>query len=171
MPSIGRNLANLFGNSSTLNDNDIESAVMTVYSTIAEVPSVAENGTLVFVTANNNMYLCINNNWSKVTLSNTAPSSITGIDATYNLGTSPQSIVGIATDADETPLTWSYTLTSGSLTNGGGVTATVQQNLNVFVITPTTDPTYAGTFELTFQVTDGFANAITFVSSITCNGT
>ena len=75
----------------------------------------------------------------------------------------PTIITVTASDPEELPLTYSYSLTAGSLTNGGGTTATVVQgtgaNINQFTITPSTTVEYAGTFELTFTASDGINTA------------
>ncbi|MDB4347911.1 FG-GAP repeat protein, partial [bacterium] len=75
-------------------------------------------------------------------------------------------ITAVSTDPEGFPLTWSYAVTTGSLTNGGGATATVSQADNVFTITPTTTETYAGSFSITFSATDG-TNAVTAISAFT----
>ena len=66
----------------------------------------------------------------------------------------------------QVPLTYNYSVTSGSLTNGGGTTATVTQADNVFTVTPSTTEAYAGTFELTFTASDGI-NTATNANSFT----
>jgi hypothetical protein len=76
-------------------------------------------------------------------------------------------ITAVSTDPEGFPLTWSYAVTTGSLTNGGGATATVSQSANVFTITPTTTEAYAGTFSITFTVTDGVNGAVNAVSAFT----
>jgi len=63
----------------------------------------------------------------------------------------PTVITVAATDADGDPLTYSYSVSSGTLGN----TATVSQADNVFTITPSTTEADAGTFGLTFSVNDG----------------
>lgn len=170
MASIGMNLGKLLGSSSTLNDDDMEISIMVVYNTIADIPATANNGKLIYVNSNNNIYFGLNDKWKKVTLTNATPSVITGIQSSYILAGNPETIVALSNDSDGTPLTWSHTITTGSLTNGGGTTATISSNQNIFVITPTTDPTFAGTFEITFQVTDGINSAVLFTSNVTCNG-
>ena len=85
-----------------------------------------------------------------ITLDNTAPAAITGVNDNYSLSTSGVDtvITAISSDVDNEPLTWSYTLISGSL-NG----CTINQNTNVFTITP--HLTNAANFVLRISVTDG----------------
>ena len=56
-----------------------------------------------------------------------------------------------------------YAVTTGSL----GSTATVSQADNVFTITPSTTEADAGTFSITFSVTDGATGAVQAVSDFT----
>jgi hypothetical protein len=124
---------------------------------------------LAFVTANNNLYLYTGTGWFKVaTVENNSPSAITGVGATTTLATDGTAtvITAVSTDPEGFPLTWSYSVTTGSLTNGGGASATVSQADNVFTITPTTTEAYAGTFSITFSATDG-TNAVTAISAFT----
>jgi len=62
----------------------------------------------------------------------------------------PTVITVAATDADGDPLTYSYSVSSGTLGD-----TTVSQADNVFTITPSTTEADAGTFGLTFSVNDG----------------
>jgi hypothetical protein len=75
-------------------------------------------------------------------------------------------ITAVSTDPDGYALTWSYAVTTGSLTNGGGATATVSQADNVFTITPTTTTSYGGEFSITFSASDG-TNTATAISAFT----
>ena len=88
----------------------------------------------------------------------------------------------VGADVDEgTTLQHSYAVTTGSLTNGGGATATITTSstsngtytaLNpstnttnrFFKVTPTTNSSYAGSFTITFSVSDTI-NAATTVQS------
>ncbi len=124
---------------------------------------------LAFVTANNNLYLYTGTGWFKVaTVSNNSPSAITGVGATTVLAADGTAsvITAVSTDPEGFPLTWSYSVSTGSLTNGGGATAAVSQADNVFTITPTTTAAYAGAFSLTFSASDG-TNAATAISAFT----
>lgn len=151
--------------------NTGSSSSVTTYSTISELPLIGNTtGDQAFVSGNNRLYLWNGNGWYNIALINTNP-SITSVQDASN-GTSPfvlttdgtaTVITVIASDPEEVPLTYSYSVTSGSLTNGGGTTATVSQgtgaNTNVFTITPTTNLDYAGSFTLTFTASDGINQA------------
>ena len=140
----------------------------TTYATAAELPQTATNGDLALVEETDKLYMWNDTTWYNIALINTAPSITQGGAGSYALATdgTPTVITLTATDPESLPVTWSYAVTSGSLTNGGGVTATVTQADNVFTITPTTTEAYAGTFALTFSVTDG-ANIVNDVNSFT----
>ena len=139
----------------------------TVYATLAELPLTnVTNGAQAFVSGNNRLYIWNGTGWYNIALINTAPTITGGGAGSYNLATdgTPTVITLTAADPEELPITWTYSVTSGSLTNGGGVTATVSQADNVFTITPTTTEAYAGTFSLTFTASDG-VNIATDVNS------
>jgi len=142
----------------------------TAYATAAELPQTATNGDLALVEETDKLYIWNDTAWYNIALINTAPSITQGGAGSYTLATdgTPTVITLTATDPESVPVTWSYAVTSGSLTNGGGVTATVTQADNVFTITPTTTTAYAGTFTLTFSVTDG-ANIVNDVNSFSLN--
>jgi hypothetical protein len=145
---------------------------ITVYATMALLVAVTgmSTGDLAYVTANNKLYLYSVNGWFLIaTVSNASPTAITGVSATYSLAEDATAtvITAVSTDPEGFPLTWSYAVTTGSLTNGGGATATVSQNANVFTITPTTTTAYAGTFSITFTVTDGVNGAVNAASAFT----
>ena len=142
----------------------------TAYATAAGLPQTATNGDLALVEETDKLYIWNDTAWYNIALINTAPSITQGGAGSYNLATdgTPTVITLTATDPESLPVTWSYAVTSGSLTNGGGTTATVTQADNVFTITPTTTEAYAGEFTLTFSVTDG-ANIVNDVNSFTLN--
>ena len=137
---------------------------VTTYATVAELPLTNNtNGDMAFVEETDRLYLSNDNGWFNIALINTSPTITQGGTGSYVLATdgTPTVITLTATDPEEVPLTWSYTVTSGAL----GTTATVSQADNVFTITPgTTDPDDAGTFEITFSVTDG-TNIVNDVNS------
>ena len=119
-------------------------------------------GDMALVTATNKMYVYLATGWWLLaTLTNTSPTAISGVSATYNLAQDGTATVITlsSTDPEGFPLTYSHTVSSGSL----GSTATVAQgsgaNANVFTITPSTNSAHAGTFSLTFSVSDG--NSVT----------
>jgi len=139
---------------------------VTTYATVAELPLTNNtNGDMAFVEETDRLYLSNDNGWFNIALINTSPTITNGGTGSYVLATdgTPTVITLTATDPEEVPLTWSYTVTSGAL----GTTATVSQADNVFTITPgTTDPDDAGTFEITFSVTDG-TNIVNDVNTFT----
>lgn len=138
-------------------------------NTASDLPlSGNEVGDFAFVEETNRLYIWNGSGWYNIALINTSPSSITGADTTYPLNTdgTPTVITLNSADPEGLNLQWAYQVTSGSLTNGGGTTATISQNDNVFTITPTTTEDYAGEFSLTFTATDG-VNIVSKVSSFT----
>jgi hypothetical protein len=126
-------------------------------------------GDQALVTATNSLFMYLTAGWYKIAVVNESPTAITGVNASYNLATdgSATTITAVSTDPEGLPLTWSYTVSTGSLTNGGGTTATVAQNANVFTITPTTTAAYAGSFSITFTATDNVNGIATAVSAFT----
>ena len=129
-------------------------------------------GSQAYVTATNNLYFYTGSGWFLIaTVQNNAPSAITGVNGNYNLATdgTPTVVTAVSTDPEGFPLTWSYSVTTGSLTNGGGATATVTQSDNIFTITPTTNAAYKGDFGITFTSSDGVSLA-TSASTFTLFG-
>jgi hypothetical protein len=137
---------------------------VTTYATVAELPLTGNsNGDMAFVEETDRLYLSNDNGWFNIALINTSPTITQGGAGSYALAAdgTPTVITLTATDPEEVPLTWSYSVTSGAL----GTTATVTQADNVFTITPGTDAANdAGTFEITFSVTDG-TNIVSDVNS------
>ena len=146
---------------------DAASGGVTTYSAIGDLPLTGNTaGDMAYVSGNNRLYINNGTGWYNIALVNTNPSITSVQDA--NNSTSPfvlstdgtATVITItASDPEEIPLTYSYSVTTGSLTNGGGTTATVSQgtgaNTNVFTITPTTNLDYSGSFTLTFTASDG----------------
>ena len=123
-----------------------------VTSLLAQAGMVA--GDMAFIEANKNLMMYTSSGWWLVgTLTNATPSAITGAAASYKFATDGTATVVTlsATDPEGLPLSYSYAVTSGSL----GSTATVTQNNNVFTITPSASSSNAGSFSLTFSVSDG----------------
>ena len=121
---------------------------------------VAQTGMVVgdtaLVTSSNKLFMYTSAGWFLVaTLTNTSPSAITGASATYDLATdgTPTVITLAATDPEGFPITFSHTVSSGSL----GSTATIAQgtgaSANVFTLTPSTS--VSGSFSITFSASDG----------------
>lgn len=186
MPSKGSLVAKAFGNTgslSPLSDRNIPASDRKLSSTalgvgvsgqrivanISDMTALTDlsSGDIVLVTATNKLYVWNGSGFYVVaTVENQSPSAITGVDGTYALaknGTAT-TVTAISTDPEGLTLNWSYAVQSGSLTNGGGVTATVTQgtgsNTHVFTITPTTTEAYAGEFTLRFSATDGVNGAV-----------
>ena len=144
---------------------------VTTYSAIGDLPLTGNSaGDMAYVSGNNRLYINNGTGWYNIALVNTNPSITSVQDASSNTTPFTLATDGTATvititasDPEDVPLTYSYSVTSGSLTNGGGTTATVTQgtgaNTNVFTVTPTTTSAYAGSFTLTFTASDGINQA------------
>jgi hypothetical protein len=145
-----------------------------VYDSAALLPLAGNDaGDMAFVTATSHFYINNGTGWYSVNLINTDPAITSVQDASANTTPFTLSTDGSATvititanDPENVPLTYSYAVTAGSLTNGGGTTATVTQSDNVFTVTPSTTEAYAGTFSLTFTASDGI-NTATSANSFT----
>jgi hypothetical protein len=151
---------------------------VSIYATIDDLPLTGNTaGDQAYVTAVNRFYIFNGTGWYSISLVNTNPNITSVADASSN--TTPftlstdgsASVITItATDPEDVPLTYTYSVTGGSLSNGGGTTATVVQgtgsNTNKFTVTPSTTEAYAGTFSLTFTASDGI-NTATSANSFT----
>jgi len=137
---------------------------MRVYETFAALPATSTSkGNTAFVKATNKLYVWNGVGWYIVAeVTNASPSSITGVNASYDLASdgTATTITAVATDPEGFALTWSSSVTAGSL-NG----TTVSNVDNVFTVTP--HATNATTFTLTFSVTDGVNSAVSAVSGFT----
>jgi len=139
----------------------------TVYDSAELLPLSGNSaGDMAYVTGTNRFYINNGSGWYSISLVNTNPNITSVQDA--SAGTTPFTLAtdGTATvitvtanDPEQIPLTFGYSVTAGSLTNGGGTTATVTQADNVFTVTPTTTEAYAGDFTLTFTASDGVNTA------------
>jgi len=137
-----------------------------VYNTISDLPlSGLTAGQQAFISSSNTYYISNGSGWYSVTLVNTSPSITAVQDAsanttpfTLNTDGSTTVITVTATDPEDTPLIYSYSVTSGSL-NG----TTITQSSNVFTITP--HASNATTFELTFTASDGVNTATSGANS------
>jgi len=143
-------------------------------------------GDLAYVTATKKLYVHNGSGWYSFTneLNSTPVISSPASGSSVTLGTdgTATTIEITATDADPgTTLQYSYAVTTGSLTNGGGATATITSSATsngtysalapstnttnkFFKITPTTNSNYAGNFTLTFSVSDS-VNAATTIQN------
>jgi len=127
-----------------------------VYATINDLTAATGMvvGDIAMVNATKKLYMYTATGWWLIaTLTNTAPTAITGANASYGLASNGTAtvITLTSTDPEGLPITFSHTVTSGSL----GSTATVSQNNNVFTITPSTNSAHEGSFSLTFSASDG----------------
>ena len=174
------------GSIKTINISAGSGGTTSVYANIAAMTATSPSaGDQALVTANSGLYVYNGNGWYKVATVNTSPtisSPSTGGSFTLALDGTATTIELVGADVDEgTTLQHSYAVTTGSLTNGGGATATVSTSstsngtysaLNpstnttnrFFKVTPTTNTSYEGSFTLTFSVSDGI-NAATTVQS------
>ena len=159
----------LFSQIRTETLNDLAVVSTKYYANVSNLPLSGNNpGVKALVSDTNRLYLWTGAGWYNIALINTNPTITANSNPSYELNRdgTPTVISLTATDPEDVPIRWSYAVTSGSLTNGGGATATVSQAANVFTITPTTNEAYAGAFDLTFAASDGI-NIDTSSSSFT----
>ena len=126
-----------------------------VFSTIAQLPlSGNEAGSIAYVQSNGRLYIW-NNGWYSIGIVNSSPIVTGNYDpfTAFEKDGTPIVLELEATDPEGIPLTWSYSITKGSL----GDTATVVQDDNIFTITPSQNESDEGEFEITFAVSDGVA--------------
>ena len=153
---------------------DQQTGGLTIYANTSDLPASETEGVMALVTANNFMYV-YRSGWYKVAeITNATPTISSAGNASYSFATdgTPVSIEVTASDPEGVPLQYKYTVTSGSLTNGGGATAAVTSSATsggtysalaentltsnkYFKITPSTNTSYAGAFSLTFHASDG----------------
>ena len=145
-----------------------------VYNTLGELPTSgpnAQSGQPAFVTSENKLYISTGGNWRAMTLSKQNPVLTSTTDGSgggspFTLATdgTVTVITMTASHPDGLPLIYSYNVVAGSLTNGGGTTATIEQGtgaqVNQFFITPSTDAAYNGSFTVEFSVSDGEATEV-----------
>ena len=164
---------------------DSSTGGVTVYANVSAMSAAAGNaGDLGYVTATKKLYVHNGGGWYSFTNElNTSPvisSPATG--GSYVLGTdgTATTIEITATDADPgTTLQYSYAVTTGSLgstatitssaTSGGtysALAASTNTTNRFFKVTPSTNSAHAGTFGITFSVTDTL-NAATTVQTFT----
>ena len=132
----------------------------TVHSTIDDL--IAQTGMTLgdtaLVTGTNKLYMYTTSGWFLVaTMTNTSPSAITGAAAYYVLATDGTAtvITLAATDPEGFPITFSHTVSTGSLGSTATVTQGTGANANVFTVTPSSNSDHAGSFSLTFSASDG----------------
>jgi len=161
---------------------------VTTYAQVSNmVAASASVGDQAYVTANNSLYIKNSTGWYRIAVINTTPTITSPVSATTALATSgaATSIELVITDGGDEGQTLqnSYAVSTGSLTNGGGTTATVTTSATssgtyaglaastnttnrFFKVTPTTTEAYEGDFTITFSSSDGI-NAGTTVQSFT----
>lgn len=117
------------------------------------LPTISNGGTLAYNSTTSKLYVNSGISWLELGIVDNDPIPITGVQSAYTLATNgtPTIITAQSTDPEGFPLTWSYAVTSGTL----GDTATITQLDNVFTINPSSVEAHAGTFSVTFSVTDG----------------
>ena len=132
----------------------------TVHSTIDDL--IAQTGMTVgdtaLVTGTNRLYMYTTSGWFLVaTMTNTSPSAITGAAANYALATDgTATVITLAsTDPEGFPITFSHTVSTGSLGSTATVTQGTGANANVFTVTPSSNSDHVGSFSLTFSASDG----------------
>ena len=162
--SNGFRLGRLLGSNITIQADKIAAdavgggSSVTTYATAAALPlSGNTTGDQAFVSETGRLYIFTGAGWYNIALINTNPTITSGANASYGLSIdgTPTVLTLLANDPEGLPITWSYAVTTGSLANGGGNTATVTQVGNEFTITPSTNQTYEGIFEITFTASDG----------------
>jgi hypothetical protein len=133
---------------------------VTVYQT--ELPLTGNTvGNMAYITDLSSLYIFNGGGWFNVAIINTNPTITTGPSATYDLDSinlTPTVITLVATDPEGLPITWSHSVTSGSLEG-----TTITNVDNVFTITP---GVIGAEFGLTFTASDG-VNLATAASSFT----
>jgi len=132
----------------------------TVHSTIDGL--IAQTGMTVgdtaLVTGTNKLYMYTTSGWFMVAaMTNTSPSAITGAASSYILATDGTATVVTlaATDPEGFPITFSHTVSTGSLGSTATVTQGTGANANVFTVTPSSNSAHSGSFSLTFSASDG----------------
>ena len=135
-------------------------AATTIYSDMAALIAATgmSAGDQALVTALNKLYMYTTSGWFLVaTMTNTSPSAITGAAASYTLASDGTATVVTlaATDPEGFPITFSHTVSTGSLGSTATVTQGTGASSNVFTITPSSNSAHAGSFSLTFSASDG----------------
>jgi hypothetical protein len=132
-----------------------------VVANAADLPMVGNTiGRTGYVSGTNRLYIWNGSGWFEIALVNTNPTITDSGLATYELNSdgTPTVITLVANDPEGVPLTWSHTVSSGSLED-----TTVTNVDNVFTITP---GEIVATFDLTFTASDGI-NIDTSTSAFT----
>ena len=167
---VARRLSKAIKNDVFTADGQIASAGVSAnqYDSLAALPlSGIAAGTKAFINDSDRLYISNGTGWYSIALTNASPSITSVLDSDggitpFTLATdgSATVITVAATDSDGTPLTYNYSVSSGSL-NG----STVTQDSSVFTVTP--HASNATTFDLTFTATDGINTATSGANSFT----
>ena len=140
-----------------------------------------EAGDTILVTSTNNLMIYNGSGWYKIaTITNANPVISSAGNASYAFATNgtPVSIEIVASDPEGQTLQYKYQVTTGSLgstatvtnsaTSGGtysALAANTFSNNRFFRVTPSTNAAHAGSFAITFSVTDGVNTANSSASS------
>lgn len=168
--NVARRLSKAIKNDVFTVDGQIASAGVSAnqYDSLAALPLTGiAAGTKAFVEDSDRLYISNGTGWYSIALTNASPSITSVLDSDggitpFTLATdgSATVITVAATDSDGTPLTYNYSVSSGSL-NG----STVSQDSSVFTVTP--HASNATTFDLTFTASDGINTATSGANSFT----
>ena len=140
-------------------------------------------GDMKLVTSTNNLMIHNGSGWYKIaTITNASPTISSAGDSSYNFQTdgTPVTIEIVASDPEGVALQYKYQVTTGAIgsiatvtnsaTSGGtysALAANTYSNNRFFKVTPSTSEAHAGTFAITFSVTDGVNTANSSASSFT----
>ena len=122
----------------------------TAVSSSSDLPLTGnEIGAMSYSQDTNTLYVWNGTGWFKIALVNTNPSISGGVESTYATSVSgdPITITVTASDPEGVPLTWSHTVTSGTVED-----TTITNVDNVFTVTPGATAT---SFNVTFTASDG----------------
>jgi len=135
-------------------------SLLTTYATFESLPlSGNQEGDMVYVTNSNSLYVYTDNGWYSCTIINESVIITSQYVSEYTLIPGEAVVKTLtASDPEGYPITWSYTVTSGSLGD-----TTVTQNNNVFTITPGQANV---NFDLTFTASDGVTSDSTTSSFV-----
>ena len=137
------------------------STIAESYDSAGALPTLllTDIGEIAYTSNNGKLNAWNGTSWSTVGIVNTSPSVSSTNNADLATDGTPTVITFYDSDAEDVPLTWSYSVTSGSL---GGTTVSVSGS--TFTITPSTNTSDAGSFTLSFIATDGINQASTTAS-------